>query len=49
MKDEVAPDRRGRDAAVNRRGLVLADHAERIAVAGVPHEQPDQDAADQGK
>ena len=40
---------RRRDAAVDRRGLVLADHAERIAVAGLPDEQPDQHAAEQGE
>ena len=38
---------RGRDAAIDRRGLVLADHAQRIAPAGMPDEQPHQDAAEQ--
>ncbi len=38
----------GRDAAVDRSALVLADDAERVAPAGLPDEQPDQNAADQG-
>ena len=53
---ERAGDRHGehdlarrRDAAIDRRRLVLADHAQRVAPARLPDEQPDQQAAEQGE